>query len=483
MKRNKKLIYLAVTGIVLIVFSMIIATYAYFTITVNGKNRETSNNEFNNKISIKFKDTSNLTMVNSNNGDFIIKEFTVENKTDEVMYYDLLFSELVNDYKNYGNLTYSIETLENAVNKKDVLIPNTTSLQVASLIKISKKETHSYKLTIKYTNENESVKEEGTFSTKVVIKPSFKDNKKQIYKDNTLGYHILNNNDISTTDNGLFKTNNTIDGVTVYYFKGDNTLNNNVIFAGNCFKIIRTTEDLGIRIIYVSPEVDNKCNTNTDTSLKEVFNTNDNYNAYVGYMYGSPNSKTYSSEHDNINNSKIKTYLDTWYKNNIDKYNIQVDTSPYCNNRKPKSFTKDKILYTDKGYSNNNTGYQSYYDLFISHSEASLDCNKKDLYKVSKNSEKENTYPVGLITAEEVYLAGINTRENNKNNYLDSSIAFWTMSPAYIDTSAYNIIVNKGKLSVSKVSNENIVRPVITLKKDVLVKTGDGSMDNPYIIK
>ena len=58
------------------------------------------------------------------------------------------------------------------------------------------------------------------------------------------------------------------------------------------------------------------------------------------------------------------------------------------------------------------------------------------------------------------------------------------MSPAYYNgINAYNFIIKNGKICEEAVNNENYVRPVITLKNIAKVKTGDGSLDNPYVIE
>ena len=73
----------------------------------------------------------------------------------------------------------------------------------------------------------------------------------------------------------------------VYYYKG-NVQNNNVLFAGFCWKIVRTTETGGVKIVYNGTQKDGSCNnTGTDSQLESTKQFNEKYNspAYVGYMY------------------------------------------------------------------------------------------------------------------------------------------------------------------------------------------------------
>lgn len=79
----------------------------------------------------------------------------------------------------------------------------------------------------------------------------------------------------------------------VYYYRGAVT-NNNVLFAGQCWKIVRTTETGGIKLIYNGVPSSNRADTCTNTTgvttqldaKTYTFNTNNNALADVGYMYG-----------------------------------------------------------------------------------------------------------------------------------------------------------------------------------------------------
>ena len=72
----------------------------------------------------------------------------------------------------------------------------------------------------------------------------------------------------------------------VYYYKG-NVQNNNVLFAGFCWKIVRTTETGGVKIVYNGVQKDGSCNnTGTDSQIgTSAFNNDYNSPAYVGYMH------------------------------------------------------------------------------------------------------------------------------------------------------------------------------------------------------
>ena len=81
----------------------------------------------------------------------------------------------------------------------------------------------------------------------------------------------------------------------VYYYKG-NVQNNNVLFGGFCWKIVRTTETGGVKIVYNGVLTNGSCNNTGEASTigTSAFNTNYNSPAYVGYMYNTV--YTYSSK-------------------------------------------------------------------------------------------------------------------------------------------------------------------------------------------
>lgn len=77
-------------------------------------------------------------------------------------------------------------------------------------------------------------------------------------------------------------------GENIYYYRGDID-NNNVLFANICWKIVRTTETGGVKLLYNGkPTADGKCTaTGEDTTIgKSKFNEKSNSPADAGYMYG-----------------------------------------------------------------------------------------------------------------------------------------------------------------------------------------------------
>ena len=102
----------------------------------------------------------------------------------------------------------------------------------------------------------------------------------------------------------------------VYYYKG-NVQNNNVLFAGFCWKIVRTTETGGVKIVYNGVQKDGSCNnTGTDSQIgTSAFNNDYNSPAYVGYMHNTvyPSSDKVMSSQSNIVFGKSFDYANGTY--------------------------------------------------------------------------------------------------------------------------------------------------------------------------
>ena len=308
--------------------------------------------------------------------------------------------------------------------------------------------------------------------------------------------------------NGIYTTTATVGNVPVYYYRGDaDKVNNNIIFNNMCWKIIRTTENGGVKIIYNGTPVDGKCETQTGDTTQigiSAFNTNYNDNAYVGYMYGTPGSTTYEATHANTNESTIKKYIDNWYKTNFDESTTKkLEDTVFCNDRSTKAYDANTIgntsysSYGDLGYGKNATLYGAdHRALFNSKNPSpSLACrNANDKFTVNtKNGNGKLIYPVGLITLDEVVLAGFNTRSSNTSdyqdttNYLYTNSYYWTFSPVCMNSygvASVGDVNSLGSVVGDRVYSDGGVRPVVSLADGTLVNSnGDGTSTNPYVVK
>ena len=307
--------------------------------------------------------------------------------------------------------------------------------------------------------------------------------------------------------NGIYTTTATEGNVPVYYYRGDaDKVNNNIIFNNMCWKIIRTTENNGVKIIYNGTPTDGKCETQTGTSTQigeSKFNIYKNDHAYVGYMFGTSGSDTYAATHANTYNSTIKKYIDNWYSQNFDETaTSKLEDAVFCNDRSTKAYDATTIgdtslsSYGALGYGKNNPTFYgaahraSYYS---KNPNPSLVCqNQNDKFTIdSKNGNGKLTYPVGLITLDEVILAGFNTRYANEDDYYDTTnylythSFYWTFSPVLAWTTAsVGRVTSTGYVIYGSVDFDSGVRPVVSLANGTLVNSnGEGTSTNPYVVK
>ena len=202
------------------------------------------------------------------------------------------------------------------------------------------------------------------------------------------------------------------------------------------WRIIRINGDGSIRMIYsgVTPPTEStKVIKTTDTSLgNSPFNQKYNSAEYVGYMY------EIGKQHGTSQSSDIKTYLDNWYANytDLNKTGTKITDQIYCNDR--TASTTD-VAYSTTNYTTltswNSTGTKYYYGANgrVWNNPVSPD------YKCPVASDKfttttakgngKLTYPVGLITADEITFAGLPAGESNNSFYLYTGAYYWAGSP------------------------------------------------------
>ena len=285
-------------------------------------------------------------------------------------------------------------------------------------------------------------------------------------------------------EKGIFKTED--DDGTTYYYRGS-VENNYVKFAGYYWRIIRINGNGSIRIIYDGTVAHDNGESSTDREYGiSVFNPSNN-NMYVGYMYTSGNVNGLGT------NSTIKTANDNFYTSKIASYASYIDTSSgFCGDRSTLN------NQSGVGTGTASTYYKGY--LRVSTSTPNLKCeNSNDYYTISSAStgNKALTYPIGLITADEVLLAGLsggvfdgayNYQKSTPNVYLTIGQHFWTMTPAgyynpFGGTGWYSNVFNvhsSGDIDDDGTGFTVGLRPVINLRSD-LKFSGNGTKNNPYV--
>ena len=190
-------------------------------------------------------------------------------------------------------------------------------------------------------------------------------------------------------------------------------------------------------------------------------------------------SDSYADAVTNNTNNTMKNTLDTWYKNNLTSYASYIADETFCN---------DRSINWGNGYLTTPTTTYGAYGRLYEKKAPSLKCvQDNDKFKVSNASAKLD-YPISLITADEVAIAGGVYNTANSNYYLYNGQYFWTLSPSNFNTNYLQarvwFLLSSGSISGwYDVSSYFGARPVINLKADVQITKGDGTALNPYVVQ
>ena len=115
----------------------------------------------------------------------------------------------------------------------------------------------------------------------------------------------------------------------------------------------------------------------------------------------------------------------------------------------------------------------------------SLQCpNTNDAFTVNAtNGNGALDYPVGLLTEDELTLAGHGYSGYSTSSYLYTSLYSWSLSPHYFyHVLAYGFFWYSYSNS-SSVQVTHAVRPVVSLTPGTAVSDGDGSANTPWVIE
>lgn len=189
----------------------------------------------------------------------------------------------------------------------------------------------------------------------------------------------------------------------------------------------------------------------------------------------------------NAKSSNVKIKVDQWYQTNIldTSYANMLEDTVWCNDRNISTgtYSLNNVIYgeTTKFY------YKGYERLWNNPSPT-LTCSRDiDKFTVSSsNGNGDLEYPIGLLTADEMTLAG-NGFNGYSTVYITSGAVFMSMTPMQYDASspvtfAYYVGTN-GMGTNTNVTTTANVRPAVSLKNGIKVNTtGDGSANNPFVV-
>lgn len=355
------------------------------------------------KITINYLDGKKFSL----NGNKSIA-FSVTNNDTETKYY---YIQLTDIYAS--EVTYSLKSSD-GLNMKNELKSEIVSNQIS----INGNETINY--TLEFNTD-------GNTSYSGVLQVGVKENEKNTFADVILANNKVNerslteNGDAATLDEGLLKKEDDL-GVA-YYFRG-NVKNNNVLFAGKNWKIVKINGDGSIKLVL-------------DNIVDEI-------------------SKYYSEDYSFLK-STIFEKLNNWYANNLNDYSDYIAYYKFCN---------DTVLEDDN--------YLAYNRVIT---------NKIPTFVCLGNLVNSR---IGLLTIDEVSLAGGSTGENKSYYLYNEKItnSYYTMSSASSRYGNYYPFVVDTDGSISSNVNGNLlrgVRPVINIIKTAKV-SGNGTNEEPYEI-
>ena len=186
------------------------------------------------------------------------------------------------------------------------------------------------------------------------------------------------------------------------------------------WRIIRVDKDNKIKMIYAgskAPSENTKVAiTGTNTNMGfTAYNNEYDKAEYVGCQY------TTGSQRATTTKSTIKTYLDNWYTK---YFNENIGTSRFVKT----TFCNDRNTSSTWASTGSTINYAPYTRLSADTPTPTFECSTADV--VTNN--------FGLITADEIVLAGGKLYEDNSAFYLNNNMAYWAGSPiGFNDSSSY----------------------------------------------
>ena len=243
----------------------------------------------------------------------------------------------------------------------------------------------------------------------------------------------------------------------VYAHKGDDMY----------WRIIRVDKDNKIKMIYAGSKAPNESTkvaiTGANTNMGfTAYNNDSNHAEYVGFQY------TNGSQRGTTTNSTIKTYLDNWYTK---YFNENIGTSRFVKS----TFCNDRNTSSTWASNGSNFNYAPYTRLTADTPTPTFECNTADV--VTNN--------LGLITADEIVLAGGKYNTDNSAFYLNNNMAYWAGSPFDFDdlySYVFELCTIYGLINDYVLNLTGAARGVVSLSSESKL-LGSGTYNDVYIVE
>ena len=462
---------ITIGGIIFVVLTLAVSaglTYSFFTASVGGNEQARETVVDLAELRLKFTDTQNIQMIDALPGQAVTKTFSVENKGDVEIEYTIDIANLTNTFVN-NELVYSLTSTNGGATATRKAIPTSEGTLETATIAPGVTQTYTMTVLFKETGSNQNSNMGAIFGGVLQISSNGQYTTPQplanVLFDLDTAQSDAGINFRGTSGQGLYYTSDTSkteNGELVYYYRGA-VENNYLVFGNYCWRIVRTVEDGSVRLRYGGSPTQNgetytcpQTGTAVNIASSQAYNTSTNNKSYVNY-------KT----------SAIRTVVENWYRDNIWKNgqntavtNLIADT-PYCNDM---SEPTPNYLF-------------GAYDRLGTNKTPQYKCPSSTYgYTVAKG---DLTYPVGLLTADEVAYAGgvVGSSNPNSSYYLYTGENYWTMSPSTFEALAGVFIVySDGRLRYDLVGRTYAAAPAVSLKPEATVKRGTGAYNDPYVI-
>lgn len=352
----------------------------------------------NDELSINYLDSSTITQ----DGEY---RFSVTNSGTNDVYYEIRLTD-ISGFSS--DVTYTLSSTDASIQVEEAHL-NSEDNMIMDNILIGSMETQNFTLSVSHNSST-------TFKIEV---------EKTVDAEEYFYMTLLNQNEISTGEDGLFESED--DDGTTYYFRG-NVENNYVLFAGLSWRIVRINGNGTVKLVLDGVD-DTVVKYNEEATGYEDFKETDVYDALVSY-----------------------------YDNHLNNYDKYIANNRYC---------------SESGKSDDT--YNAYTRI-VTNEIPTFNC-----------LGKRFTSKIGLLTADEVvYAGGVYDEENTAYYLYNSEIesAWWVSSLSNSDEDDYYpfVVGSNGDLNDDASGTlYRSLRPVISLNRTVKV-TGTGTSTDPYVV-
>jgi alternate signal-mediated exported protein len=210
---------------------------------------------------------------------------------------------------------------------------------------------------------------------------------------------------------------------------------------------------------------------------------------YISMSNGVTVETVLDDAYADTNDSVAKTQVDSWYNTTIPAARrTDLEDTVFCNDRSVgwgSLIGKDEAIatYMVRPFDTSYSTYVNSGRIRDDNDTLSLSCNSRDSYTVSSG---KLTYPVGLMSVDEVRLSGKSTSSNTfgvydyLNDYGNNSVSTWTMTPAGIDIEGEMEMYTVGDYATYAQGQVGF-SPVVSLKFGAKY-SGTGTASDPYTI-